>query len=280
MFLKGCGLACQWCSNPECISAQPEIGFFKALCTKCGGCLKVCPHQALSGEAGQLPVIDRKLCSGCGECAGACQYSALVLYGKPMNEEEVFAAVERDALFYEASGGGVTVSGGEALLQPQFVFGLFTRCRQARIHTCVETAGQAEEGALRQVLPETDLVLFDLKHMDSKVHKRYTGRPNDQVLANAKVVATSGVEFLFRLPLIPDVNDDAQNIRATADFLRGLGPKAQRIELMPYHRLGTGKYESLGKIYTLNELNVPAPEGIERVKRAFTEAGMACTVSQ
>jgi pyruvate formate lyase activating enzyme len=280
VFLKGCGLECQWCSNPECISPQPEIGLFKSLCTKCRKCIKVCPNQTLRGEVGEIPAIDRKRCSGCGECVSVCYYKALVLFGKMMSVEEVFDAVKRDAMFYQASGGGVTVSGGEVLLQTQFASRLLDNCRKAGIHTCIETSGYGDESGLRQVLPYTDLVLFDLKLQDSSKHSHYTGKPNCVILENARVVAASGVEFLFRMPLIPGINDDMQNIRETADFLHNLGVRALRIELMPYHRLGKGKYESLDKTYRLDELLTPEPERTEKVRNAFEDAGIMCTISK
>ena len=279
VFLKGCGLECQWCSNPECISPKPEIGFFKSLCTRCGKCIGACSEQALQGESGQLPALDRARCSGCGKCAAFCYYQALVLYGNLMTVEEVFNAVNRDSLFYQASGGGVTVSGGEVLLQPQFVCGLLDKCRQVGIHTCIETAGYGPESALRQILPYTDLVLYDLKDCDSHKHRRYTGKPNELILTNARTVAGSGVEVLFRMPLIPGINDDLNNIKETADFLKGPGIRAFRIELMPYHRLGKGKYESLGRPYPLADLPAPDPDQVERVKNDFKDLGISCTIS-
>src|SRR4030042_5004626 len=213
VFLKGCGLECQWCSNPECISPQPEVGFFKALCAKCCKCAGVCPVDALVYEAGKLPRIERVRCTGCGICSSACSYKALVLYGKAMNIEELFDAVNRDKMFYETSGGGVTVSGGEALLQLQLVCDLFEQCRRAGIHTCIETSGYIAESALKKVLLYTDYVLYDLKHQNSDKHQRYTGKPNSLILDNAKVIAESGIETLFRMPLIPGINDDLQNVK-------------------------------------------------------------------
>jgi pyruvate formate lyase activating enzyme len=280
VFLKGCGLECQWCSNPECISPQPEVGFIKALCTKCGKCAEVCPDGALVCEAGKLPRIDRARCSGCGACSLVCSYKAIVLYGKQMDADEVFDAVHRDKIFYQASGGGVTVSGGEALLQPQLVCNLFKKCRRAGIHTCIETSGYAAESALTQVLPYTDYILYDLKHLNSEKHRRYTGKPNALILSNAKIVAASGVETLFRMPLIPGINNDLQNIRETADFLHGLGDKALRIELMPYHRLGKGKYESLDRQYLLSGLLSPEPDKLEAVTKAFKANGIICLISR
>jgi len=230
VFLKGCGLECQWCSNPECISLQPEVGFFKSLCTKCGECADICPYGALIYEAGELPRIDRELCTGCGACSSVCFYKAIVLYGESMDAEEIFDAVNRDAMFYQASGGGVTVSGGEALMHPQLVCDLFEKCRQAGIHTCIETSGYAAESALRQVIPYTDYILYDLKIMNSEKHRQYTGKPNDLILDNAKIAATSGIETLFRMPLIPGINDDLQNIRETADFLHEFGDNFNTFE--------------------------------------------------
>jgi len=280
VFLKGCGLKCRWCSNPECISPHPEVGFIKALCTKCGKCAEVCPDGALVYEAGKLPRIEHERCSGCGACSSVCSYEAIVLYGKQMNADEVFDAVNRDKMFYQPSGGGVTVSGGEALLQPQFVCDLFKKCRAAGIHICMETSGYAAESALRQVLPYTDYVLYDLKYLNSKKHRQYTGKPNSLILANAKIVAASGVETLFRMPLIPGINDDMQNIKETADFLHGLGNNTPRIELMPYHRLGKGKYESLDKEYRLSGVLAPEPDEVESVKKAFEVNDIICSISR
>ena len=279
VFLKGCGLECQWCSNPECISPHPEVGFVKTLCTKCGKCAEICPVGALVYEEGKIPRIDRRRCSGCGACSSVCSYKAFILYGKPMNAGEIFDAVNRDKMFYQASGGGVTISGGEALLQPLLVCDLFEKCRRAGIHTCMETSGFADESALRQVLSYTDFVLYDLKYLNSEKHRQYTGKPNDLILSNAKIVAASGVETLFRMPLIPGINDGMQNIKETADFLKGLENKTFNIELMPYHRLGKGKYESLDRPYRLPELLSPEPEHVESVKNTFEASGIICLIS-
>jgi pyruvate formate lyase activating enzyme len=197
-----------------------------------------------------------------------------------MNTDEIFDAVSRDKMFYEASGGGVTVSGGEALLQPQLVSDLFLKCRNAGIHTCIETSGYTSEANLRQVLPLTDYILYDLKIMNLKKHQQYTGKPNDLILSNSKIIVQSGIETLFRMPLIPGINDDIQNIKDTAAFLNGLGNNYRRIELMPYHRLGKGKYESLNKPFHLPDILSPEPEQVEAVKKVFEDNGIKCSVSR
>jgi len=280
VFLKGCGLECRWCSNPECIYPRPEVGFIKTLCTKCGRCAEACPEGALVYQDGKLPCIDRKRCTGCGRCSSVCSYQALVVYGKPMNVDEVFDAVSRDKVFYQASGGGVTVSGGEPLLQPQFVCNLFEKCRRSGIHTCMETSGYAPALALRQVLPFTDNILYDLKQLNPDKHRRYTGHLNDLVISNAKIVVESGRETLFRMPLITGINDEPQNIKDTADFLHGLGRNACRIELMPYHKMGKGKYESLDRKYTLPDVPAPGQEQIESIKKVLENYGITCSISR
>ena len=280
VFFKGCGLECRWCSNPECISPFPEVGLVKRLCTRCGKCAEVCPTGALVFKEDEVPHIDRTLCTGCGECSEVCTYGAIVHYGKQMTVEEIYDIVHRDKMFYDSSGGGVTVSGGEPLLHPERVHDLFQKCRDTGIHTCMETSGYVPLSSVQKVLPYTDYVLFDLKQLDSEKHLRYTGKSNNMILANAKTVIESNVETLFRMPLIPGINDDMQNIEDTAEFLSSLGNDACRIELMPYHQLGKGKYESLDKVYHLSNISAPEPEQVESAKTAFENFGITCMISK
>ncbi|MBI2957520.1 MAG: glycyl-radical enzyme activating protein [Chloroflexi bacterium] len=280
VFLKGCPLNCHWCSNPESKGGRPELGFISAKCTKCGKCPEVCPEHAITIEAGQFPVFDRARCTVCGKCIDACIPNALAIYGKEMTDEELFEQVRKDEIFYRGSGGGVTVSGGEPLQQPELLMALFQRCRHAGIHTAIETTGHTRSRVLEDVLALTDYVLFDLKHMDPEVHERYTSQPNDLILANARLVAASGIPFLFRMPLIPEVNDSKENIEATAAFIKGLGKEAARIELLPYHRMGSGKYEGLGATYLLKGVMPPDLARVEEVKRAFEDLGATCTISR
>jgi pyruvate formate lyase activating enzyme len=182
-------------------------------------------------------------------------------------------------MFYEASGGGVTVSGGEPLLQPDFVSALLGRCRDAGIHTCVETSGCAPEPALRKVLPRVDYWLFDLKLYDAARHHEHTGRGNEIILANAKLVAGGGADVLFRMPVVPGINDDPQNLEQIADFVGRLGGKTIHIELMPYHRLGEGKYRSLDRQYPLAGVALLTPEELAGVQKVFTDRGLECALS-
>lgn len=279
VFFKGCRLECRWCSNPECISPLPEVGFIKKLCTRCGKCAEVCSKGALSIIEG-IPHIDRKLCSGCGDCSLICADKAIIQYGKPMNAEEIYNAVIKDKIFYDSSGGGVTVSGGEALLKPRLVYELFTECREAGIHTCIETSGCVSASAICMVLPVTNFVLFDLKLMDTGKHVQYTGQPNDLILSNARIIIENNTETLFRMPLIPGINDDLQNINDTAEFLHNLGNNACRIELMPYHQLGKGKYESLDRNFNMPDISLQKPEQLELIKQIFEDSGINCKISR
>jgi pyruvate formate lyase activating enzyme len=279
VFLKGCSLECRWCSNPECISAHSEVGFFRNLCTSCGACDGACPNGALAYTPESLPNIDRSLCNGCGECVASCSYKALVLYGRRMTVDEVFDVVRRDGMFYEASGGGATVSGGEPLLQPAFVSALLGRCREAGIHTCVETSGCAPESAVRQVLPYADCWLYDLKLYDPARHFEHTGRTNEAILANAAIVAGSGADVLFRMPIIPGATDDSRNLEEIAGFVKRLAGTTTRVELMPFHRLGEGKYRSLDRPYPVSGVAPLSAEDLTGAREVFVGYGLGCTIS-
>lgn len=281
VFFKGCPLHCHWCSNPESISRRPELGLRRALCNKCGKCLEACPEQALFFDDEGVLKVDRQRCQACGTCVSQCYQEALTIYGKEMTAEEVFEEVDRDKLFYEGSGGGITASGGEPLQQPHFLAATFRLCREAGIHTCLETSGYASARVWDQVLPVTDYVLFDLKHMDSRLHRDLTGKPNRSILDNARRAAGSGVPVMFRMPLVPGLNDTLENIKATADFVKSLeGDNVHGIELMPYHRMGVGKYESLDRECTAKAIKPPEPADVERARQRFEDFGLRCIVSR
>lgn len=281
VFFKGCPLRCQWCSNPEAINRDLELGLLRVLCNSCDKCLEACPENALSFDDEGALRVARQECNACGACVSECYPEALTIYGTEMTAEEVFEEVRRDQLFYEGSGGGMTASGGEPLQQPDLLAAIFGLCRDASIHTCLETSGCASSRVWGQILPVTDYVLFDLKHMDARCHRELTGKSNKLILDNARIVVESGVPVLFRMPLVPGLNDTPENIRATADFVTSLqGDSVQGIELMPYHRMGLGKYETLDKQYAMREAKPPAPDHVEAVRRKFEGLGLRCTVSR
>jgi len=279
VFFKGCPLSCPWCANPECLSGKPQMGFIENLCAECGKCLDACTHSAIR-RAGDGHRIDYSRCRCCGQCRDQCYYGALVRYGESMTLAEVWDAVRRDKIFYDESGGGVTASGGEPLLQPAFVRGLFELCRQEQINTCVETCGYVDREALLEMIPATNLFLFDLKLLDPDAHRKHTGKSNGKILKNAALLLEHGANVLFRQPLIPGVNDSMENIEATARFLSRLGKEAAKIQLMPFHRMGQSKYRALNMRYTMEGLGAADDEQVEAVRRAYVQRGIDCSISR
>jgi pyruvate formate lyase activating enzyme len=279
VFFKGCPLSCQWCANPECLSGKPQMGFIETLCVDCGKCSENCTNEAIRREKG-VHRIDYARCTACGNCRDHCCYGALILYGSSMTVAEVWDAVRRDKMFYDTSGGGVTVSGGEPLLWSKFIRELFELSRREKIDTCIETCGLADPEALLDVIPVTDHFLFDLKHMDSDIHKKYTGRPNRQILKNAALILEYGADVVFRQPLIPGINDSLMNIEATAEFLTDLSKYEVKLQIMPYHRMGQSKYRALDIPCAMEGLGVADDGQIETVKKAYISRGINCTVSR
>jgi pyruvate formate lyase activating enzyme len=279
VFFKGCPLSCQWCANPECLSAEPQIGFIETLCTDCGTCSDICANEAICSGKG-VHRIDYTRCVSCGDCLDHCINGALVRYGESKTILDVWDAVRRDKMFYDSSGGGVTVSGGEPLLQAGFVRELFELCKEEQIDTCIETCGFAGREALLGVIPVTDHFLFDLKHMDSDIHNAYTGQPNGPILENAALILEHGVDIVFRQPLIPGITDTTENIEATAAFLSGLGKIDARLELMPFHRMGWSKYRALNMKYPMDGTEAAEDGRAESVKTAYLNRGIRCTISR
>ncbi|MFC1977918.1 glycyl-radical enzyme activating protein [Chloroflexota bacterium] len=277
VFMKGCSLQCRWCSNAESINPKPELGVIRGICNNCGKCIKACPEEAIGFDNDGVIQFNRALCTACGECIALCSPGAITVYGKQITVDDVFKEVSRDKSFYEGSSGGITVSGGEPLRQANFVAVLFQKCRREGISTCLDTCGYAATDKLKEVLEFTDYVLYDIKHMDADCHRRFTGVPNDLILNNAKFVASSGIPMLYRIPLIKDVNDTTHNITETAQFVKALGNGAA-VELLPYHRLGIGKYQTLDKPYPGEDFITPSSEEIESVKHIFEEYGIPCTI--
>jgi len=254
VFLKGCNLRCMWCQNPESHLMSPQIMYYMKKCAGCGKCLDVCPNDAIiqDPENGFVTLHDR--CTVCGACIDACFYAARRIVGEEYTVEGLMEIILKDKSYYEESDGGVTFSGGEPLLQPDAVRELARRCRQEGIHTALETAGYVKWDVIESVLPYIDLVFYDIKHIDSEEHARYIGAPNGKILENLKKLSASSVRTIVRIPVIPGVNDSGDVQRRIFTFLLD-ETRIREVELLPFHRLGSGKYSGLGMEYRMNGVN-------------------------
>ena len=272
VFLKGCPLRCWWCHNPEGLSAAPEVIWRAERCTGCGTCIETCPEAALAWD-GDGPILDVARCTLCGECAEVCYAEAREVLGHTMTVEQVLAAVERDRPFYEQSGGGVTFSGGEPLAQPAFLADALHACRLRDLHTTLDTSGYASWAVLDRIRHDVDLFLYDLKLTDDDRHRETTGVSNAVILENLGRLAAAGHAIVLRLPLIPGVNDDEGNLRDTAALAAMWG--LTRIEVLPYHRLGSDKYARLGRCSSLPETTPPSDRRVEGVAATLSGLGLA-----
>ncbi len=282
VFLKGCPLRCKWCGNPESYKLKSEVGVFTKKCIgtdKCGLCLKTCKVEgAIQVEDGKVKSIDRNLCTGCMECVDSCCSNTLKRWGTEMTVDEVMDIILADRSFYEKSGGGVTISGGESLLQWQFTLEIVKACRKASINTCIETALHCDSKILDEVLPYTDILITDIKHMDTDIHKTYTGVGNELTLKNIKKVTEYNVPLVLRIPCIPNVNDDMDNIKKTGEFVvNELDNKVNQLQLLRFRRLGEEKYESLGLPYKMADINVErsdAEDYIRSIAKTLQDMGI------
>lgn len=248
VFLKGCPLTCRWCSNPESQSRHAQILFYRNLCVGCGACVAACPDQALSMEEDGVH-MRRDLCTACGHCVPVCLRNARTVSGRVMTTEEVCTEVRQHWKIFMQSGGGVTCGGGEALAQPGFLLSLLIRLHdELGFHTCLDTSGYAPWKTLHGMLPYLDLILLDIKHMESSMHEKATGKGNECILRNAKELGRLGFPVVVRLPLIPRFNDTESNLHALGAFLKETGMNA--VEILPYHGFGISKYDALEKIYS------------------------------
>lgn len=253
VFFKGCNLRCAWCHNPESQSPGPQLLFYPDKCTGCGKCREKCPNSLQS-------------CSLCGKCALYCPNDARELCGREVSPEEVLRELLRDKAYYDASGGGVTFSGGECMLQIDALEALLKLCREAGLHTAVDTAGHVPFAYFEKILPYTDLFLYDIKVMDEAVHRQYTGVGNARILDNLKRLLNLGHPLWIRIPVIPGVNDSPEEMERIRDFLAA-SPAPEKVELLPYHAMGEHKYAALGK--AARSFPVPEETRLEMLRGYF-----------
>jgi pyruvate formate lyase activating enzyme len=262
VFFKGCPLSCAWCHNPEGISPQPELVWYDVRCIGARDCLAACNEHALELSTVGMR-IDRARCTVCGACAAACPAAALEVIGVSWTPEDLLAEVQKDAVFFETSGGGVTLSGGEPMAQAPFVAELARLCRGSDIHVALDTCGLASWSLFEMVLPWVNLVLFDLKIWDAARHRTATGVDNARVLGNVRRIAAAGLPIWVRTPIIPGYTAEAENIASLARFIQAELPTVQRWDLLAYTNLGQPKYRRLGRTYMLEEVPLLARDDME-----------------
>ena len=270
VFFKSCPLACQWCSNPESKSCNIEMFYSKSSCIGCGQCMKACQNRALTEKG-----WDRNACLYCYKCSDSCPTGARQFAGKLMSVDDVVREATKDWAFYQTSGGGVTFSGGEPLLQSEFAAHLAKKLKDRYYNLAIETCGYAKWDFARKVLEQMDEILYDIKIMDSEKHKLYTGVPNALILENAQKCAKLNKNMVIRIPVIGGVNDDEENIKRTAEFTEKIGVKA--LHLLPYHRYGESKYEKLSWEYTFKGVT-PSDERMELLKGIVNSYGIVAKI--
>lgn len=291
VFLKGCPLRCPWCHSPESQSFTSQLSWMTMRCIgaeKCGKCLNACTKGAITlgavtKDTGtekpiQLVHVDRASCDNCGDCAKACYPGALSICGEDYTVDDLLDRVCKDMPFYQNSGGGVTISGGEALAQPKFTSEVLKGLRSRGVHTALDTTGFTDIKFINEVLPFVNLFLYDLKHMDSMVHKQVVGVPNELILENAKRIAEAGGKIQIRIPVIPGFNDSEENITLTGQFCKSLGDAVTLIQVLPYHNMGVVKYQRISDNPLEMKVEPPSDAKIQYLKEILESFELNVTV--
>lgn len=276
VFLKGCPLKCIWCANPETQRKENDIYYNENKCIKCKRCINSCNNNAIIFKNNKV-VINRNKCILCGECIKTCLMSALNFVGKERDVKEVFDEVYKDNIFYKQSGGGVTISGGEVLMNSNFVLELLNMCKENYINTAIETSGFGDFNDLKNIANLCDTVMFDIKSTDDNMHKKFTGASNKIILDNLKKLSKIHHNIIIRIPVITGLNDNEENISKTADI--ALENDIKEIHLLPYHSLGKDKYRQLQRDYKLKELKNLNEIDIEHLKNIVQNKGLKCVIS-
>lgn len=275
VFFKGCSMSCLWCSNPESQDIKPQVMFNKSLCTKCGRCKSECKSEAIDMNSEYR--IDKSKCTECTKCVDNCLSGALVTEGRNYSVEDVIKELKKDSVQYRRSNGGITLSGGEVLLQPDFAVELLKECKSYGWHTAIETAMYVNSESVKKVIPYIDLAMIDIKSMNDEIHKKFTGVSNEIILQNIKLSDELAKEIIIRIPVIEGFNADLQSIGAIAQFSKSL-TNLKRIDLLPYHNYGENKYQAIGREYSLKELKSPSKDKMERLKALVEIMGIPCTI--
>lgn len=263
VFLKGCPLHCLWCSNPETQIQDQQLAFFKERCSRCQRCVQHCPRKAIISHGPNQPIeVNFNLCDNCGDCVSACIQDALVMMGEWVSAEEIARRVERDLLFYQHSNGGVTLSGGDPLWQADFTGEILRLCQQKQIHTAIQSCVYAEKDQINKVLPYLDLAIIDFKHSNSATHQKLTGKSNELIVENIHYIDQQQVPIVIQIPLIPGYNDSDEILRSAFELARSL-KHGLGVNLLTYHTLGVSKYKTIGRVYTLPELEAPSAEYLQ-----------------
>lgn len=274
VFIKGCPLSCKWCSNPESQAYEPQVFYVKSKCIGCGLCERSCPNNEVKlTEDGLL--IDWKAINASKDLSwvNVCPTGALGVKGEKMTAQEVFDIVMRDKVFYDQSGGGLTLSGGEPLVQSEFALELLKMLHDAGVNTAIETTGAVDKKVLLDVLPYTDLFLYDFKHWDNEIHKKYIGASNSHIKENLKMLAEKKANILVRVPVIPGVNDTEKFVSKVISELKEYG--IDKLALLPFHQYGSGKYVSCGMTYEMQDFKPPAEDKIEELRKIISDAGFS-----
>ncbi len=279
VFFKGCPLSCLWCHNPESQRYEKELLYHEERCRGCADCAEICPEGALKAPSSAPPILlDRSLCKLCGACAQACTQNAWQEAGKEYEIKELVAKLEKDRMFYEQSGGGVTLSGGEALSQDMdYIEELAKTLHQKGCHLNIDTCGHVPYQNFRRVLPYTDTFLYDIKLLDAEKHRAYTGTDNELILSNLKRLNEDGGKINIRLPLIAGVNADEAYLESVIAFLKDNHIHVQRLNLLPYHSAGAGKYKKLDKICDHTRFAAPSQEWLRKAEALFLQSGFPNT---
>lgn len=273
---KGCPLHCVWCSTPESQKYEPEIAFYPAKCIQCYKCVPICHLNAIKINNENIS-INRILCNNCGMCTEVCYSEALKLLGQAMTVEELLEEVKRDEVFYKHSEGGVTLSGGEPLLNTYFMKELLYALKEAGISVGVDTCGYVSWENLEPLLSYIDYFLWDIKHMDPDVHKKITGVSNELILSNARAVSDRNIPIYIRIPIITDYNDSEDNIRAICEFAQSLSSLVA-VDLMPLHHLGKVRYDSLDRAYPISDMLSVPDSTLQKMKHLVQLYGMKCNI--